>query len=158
MPDLRSHICWMHRHGNHKQPSQDLVPHDPTPCQNQERHRFQSCTNGSSLSPQNLVKTCPVGATKPPSLIKPPAQGIAISVVPTKVPVSMVTAHLNGQKVASSEPQQTLPINLQTGSRAVGAGVLPFNSRRAPELPPTQVSCDVTPEVCLCSHTDLFTL
>ncbi|XP_029681374.1 PHD finger protein 21B isoform X1 [Takifugu rubripes] len=88
---------------------------------------------------QNLVKTCPVGATKPLSLIKPPGQGIAISVVPTKVPVSMVTAHLNGQKVASSEPQQTLPINLQTGSRAVGAGVLPFNSRRAPELPPSQM-------------------
>ena len=89
------------------------------------------------MSLQKLVKTCPLGATKPLSLIKPPAQGIAISVVPTKVPVSMVTAHLNGQKVATSEP-----INLQTGSRAVGAGVLPF-TRRAPELPPSQVS-DVT--------------
>lgn len=88
-----------------------------------------------------------MGTTKPLSLIKAPGPGIAISVVPTKVPVSMVTAHLNGQKVASSEPQQTLPINLQTGSRAVGAGVPPFNSRRAPELPPTQVSCDVTPGV-----------
>ncbi|TWW64398.1 PHD finger protein 21B [Takifugu flavidus] len=123
-------LCWMHRHGNHMQPSQDLVP-----AQLQSGGKG----NGSSLSPQNLVKTCPVGATKPLSLIKPPGQGIAISVVPTKVPVSMVTAHLNGQKVASSEPQQTLPINLQTGSRAVGAGVLPFNSRRAPELPPSQM-------------------
>lgn len=117
---------------------------------------MMSCGNRFSLFSQKLVKTCPVGATKPLSLIKPPGQGIAISVVPTKVPVSMVTAHLNGQKVASSEPQQTLPINLQTGGRVVGAGALPFNSRRALELPPSQVSCDITPG----SGTvlDLFTL
>lgn len=102
------------------------------------------CSDVSPVSLQKLVKACPLGATKPLSLIKPPGQGIAISVVPTKVPVSMVTAHLNGQKVASSEPLHTSPINLQTGVRAVGAGVLPL-PRRGPELPPSQVSSDGTP-------------
>lgn len=100
------------------------------------------------LSPVSLqklaVRSCPVGTTKPLSLIKPPSQGIAISVVPAKAPVSMVTAHINGQKaVASSEPLQTSPINLQTGGRAVAAGVHPFSSsssRRAGELPPSQVT------------------
>ncbi|CAG13760.1 unnamed protein product, partial [Tetraodon nigroviridis] len=79
-----------------------------------------------------LVKPCPLGATKALSLIRPPAQSISISVVPTKVPVSMVTAHLNGQKGAGSDP-------LQRSGRAVG---VPF-TRLAPELPPSQVS--VTP-------------
>ncbi|XP_031592704.2 PHD finger protein 21B isoform X2 [Oreochromis aureus] len=90
---------------------------------------------------QLAVRSCPVGTTKPLSLIKPPSQGIAISVVPAKAPVSMVTAHINGQKaVASSEPLQTSPINLQTGGRAVAAGVHPFSSsRRAGELPPSQM-------------------
>uniref|UniRef100_A0A668REK1 PHD finger protein 21B n=1 Tax=Oreochromis aureus TaxID=47969 RepID=A0A668REK1_OREAU len=93
--------------------------------------------NGQKLA----VRSCPVGTTKPLSLIKPPSQGIAISVVPAKAPVSMVTAHINGQKaVASSEPLQTSPINLQTGGRAVAAGVHPFSSsRRAGELPPSQM-------------------
>uniref|UniRef100_A0A3Q1G0E3 PHD finger protein 21B n=1 Tax=Acanthochromis polyacanthus TaxID=80966 RepID=A0A3Q1G0E3_9TELE len=72
------------------------------------------------------IRTCPVGSTKPLSLIKPSNQGISISVVPAKTPVSMVTAHINGQKAASSE--QTTPINLQT-----------FSSRRATELPPSQM-------------------
>ncbi|KAM8740243.1 PHD finger protein 21B isoform 1-T1 [Acanthopagrus schlegelii] len=85
------------------------------------------------------VRSCPVGTTKPLSLIKPPSQGIAISVVPAKAPVSMVTAHINGQKAASSEPLQTSPINLQTGGRAAAAGVHPFSSRRAGELPPSQM-------------------
>ncbi|XP_059182076.1 PHD finger protein 21B [Centropristis striata] len=89
--------------------------------------------NGQKLA----VRSCPVGSTKPLSLIKPPSQGIAISVVPAKAPVSMVTAHINGQKAASSEPLQTSPINLQTGGRAAAAGVVhTFSSRRAAELPP----------------------
>ncbi|XP_037551862.1 PHD finger protein 21B [Nematolebias whitei] len=93
--------------------------------------------NGQKLA----VRSCPVGTTKPLSLIKPPSQGIAISVVPAKAPVSMVTAHINGQKVASSEPLQTSPINLQTGGRAAaGAGAHPFSgSRRVGELPPSQM-------------------
>lgn len=102
------------------------------------------CLSHLSVSLQKLaVRSCPVGTTKPLSLIKPPSQGIAISVVPAKAPVSMVTAHINGQKaVASSEPLQTSPINLQTGGRAVAAGVHPFSSssRRAGELPPSQVT------------------
>ncbi|XP_036977640.1 PHD finger protein 21B isoform X2 [Acanthopagrus latus] len=91
--------------------------------------------NGQKLA----VRSCPVGTTKPLSLIKPPSQGIAISVVPAKAPVSMVTAHINGQKAASSEPLQTSPINLQTGGRVAAAGVHPFSSRRAGELPPSQM-------------------
>lgn len=83
------------------------------------------------------VRSCPVGTTKPLSLIKPPSQGIAISVVPAKAPVSMVTAHINGQKAASTEPLQTSPINLQTAGRVATAGVHSFNSRR--ELPSSQV-------------------
>ncbi|XP_030004703.1 PHD finger protein 21B isoform X2 [Sphaeramia orbicularis] len=91
--------------------------------------------NGQKLA----VRSCPVGTTKPLSLIKTPSQGIAISVVPAKAPVSMVTAHINGQKVASSEPLQTSPINLQTSGRVVAAGVHSFSSRRAGELPPSQM-------------------
>ncbi|XP_029351590.1 PHD finger protein 21B isoform X1 [Echeneis naucrates] len=91
--------------------------------------------NGQKLA----VRTCPVGTTKPLSLIKSPSQGIAISVVPAKAPVSMVTAHINGQKAASSEPLQTSPINLQTAGRVAAAGVHPFSSRRAAELPPSQM-------------------
>ncbi|KAM6896673.1 PHD finger protein 21B [Lycodopsis pacificus] len=85
--------------------------------------------NGQKLA----VRSCPVGSTKPLSLIKPPSQGIAVS------PVSMVTAHINGQKAASSDPLQTTPINLQTGGRAATAGVHAFSSRRAGELPPSQM-------------------
>ncbi|XP_051547543.1 PHD finger protein 21B-like [Myxocyprinus asiaticus] len=61
------------------------------------------------------VRSCPVGtAAKPLALIKQPSQSIAISVVPAKTPVSMVTAHINGQKALSSETLQMSPINLQT--------------------------------------------
>ncbi|XP_013889777.1 PHD finger protein 21B [Austrofundulus limnaeus] len=92
--------------------------------------------NGQKLA----VRSCPVATTKPLSLIKPPSQAIAISVVPAKAPVSMVTAHINGQKAASSEPLQTSPINLQTGGRAAGGGVHSFSSsRRVGELPPSQM-------------------
>ncbi|KAG7464392.1 PHD finger protein 21B isoform X2 [Solea senegalensis] len=91
--------------------------------------------NGQKLS----VRTCPVGTTKPLSLIKPSTQGIAISVVPAKAPVSMVTAHMNGQKAASSEPLQTSPINLQMAGRAATGAVHAFSSRRAVELPSSQM-------------------
>ncbi|XP_056280289.1 PHD finger protein 21B isoform X3 [Pseudoliparis swirei] len=69
------------------------------------------------------------------SLIKPPpSQGIS------KGPVSMVTARINGQKVASSDALQTTAINLQTGGRAApGGGGHAFSSRRAGESPPSQM-------------------
>uniref|UniRef100_A0A3Q3IZ13 PHD-type domain-containing protein n=1 Tax=Monopterus albus TaxID=43700 RepID=A0A3Q3IZ13_MONAL len=91
--------------------------------------------NGQKLA----VRTCPVGTPKPLPLIKPPSQSIAISVVPAKAPVSMVTAHINGQKAASLEALQTSPINLQPSSRVAAAGVCPFSSRKAGELPPSQM-------------------
>lgn len=98
-----------------------------------KKHRgftFSSLTS-LSVSPSLLfcvwqklaVRSCPVGTpAKPLSLIKPPSQSIAISVVPAKAPVSMVTAHINGQKAASSETLQTSPINLQTANRAHRTG------------------------------------
>ncbi|KAI5094114.1 PHD finger protein 21B, partial [Silurus meridionalis] len=71
------------------------------------------------------VRSCPVGTpAKPISLIKPPSQSIAISVVPAKAPVSMVTAHINGQKAANSDALQTSPINLQTANRTHRPGEL----------------------------------
>ncbi|RXM97300.1 PHD finger protein 21B [Acipenser ruthenus] len=82
------------------------------------------------------VRSCPVGNTKPISLIKPPNQSIAISVVPAKNPVPMVTAHSNGQKAASPEPPQTAPINLQTASKAGG--------RRVSETSSSQILGPVT--------------
>ncbi|CAL9682654.1 unnamed protein product [Knipowitschia caucasica] len=91
--------------------------------------------NGQKLA----VRTCPVGTTKPLSLIKAPGQGIAISVVPAKAPVSMVTAHINGQKVPSSESLHSSPINLQTSGRVVAGSVHSHSSRRAAELPPSQM-------------------
>ncbi|XP_037394668.1 PHD finger protein 21B isoform X2 [Pygocentrus nattereri] len=89
----------------------------------------------TALSEKQLaVRSCPVGTpAKPLSLIKPPSQSIAISVVPAKAPVSMVTAHINGQKAASSEALQTSPINLQTANRAAAASTQPL-SRRTGEL------------------------
>ncbi|XP_054623861.1 PHD finger protein 21B [Dunckerocampus dactyliophorus] len=104
-------------------------------------HQNQSLCKGLSelQNGQLAVRSCPVGTTKPLSLIKPPSQGIAISVVPAKAPVSMVTAHINGQKPASSEPLQMAPINLQTGGRAVAAGVHPVSNRRPGELPSSQM-------------------
>ncbi|XP_068611624.1 PHD finger protein 21B [Brachionichthys hirsutus] len=85
------------------------------------------------------VRSCSVGTTKALCLIKPPNQGVAVSVVPSKSPVSMVTAHINGQNAASSEPLQTSPINLQTGGQAVAAGLHPLSSRRAGEPSPSRV-------------------
>lgn len=94
------------------------------------------------------VRSCPVGSAKPIPLIKAPSsQGIAISVVPNKAPVTMVTAHLNGQKTATAsaasaniaEPPQTAPINLQTTSKLVG-GTLNMAARRVSEMPHAQVN------------------
>ncbi|MBN3307981.1 PHD finger protein 21B isoform X2 [Amia ocellicauda] len=89
------------------------------------------------------VRSCPVGNTKPISLIKPPNQSIAISVVPAKNPVSMVTAHINGQKAASTEPLQTAPINLQTANKVVGSS-LNSTGRRVTELPNSQMLGTIT--------------
>ncbi|XP_068134295.1 PHD finger protein 21B isoform X3 [Hyperolius riggenbachi] len=95
------------------------------------------------------VRSCPVGSAKPIPLIKAPSsQGIAISVVPAKAPVTMVTAHLNGQKTATAsastaEPPQTAPINLQTTSKLVG-GTLNMAGRRMSDLPHAQTLGTIT--------------
>ncbi|XP_077399801.1 PHD finger protein 21B [Vanacampus margaritifer] len=103
---------------------------NPTLCKG-----LNELPNGQKLA----VRSCPVGASKPLSLIKPPSQAIAISVLPAKAPVVM-TAHLNGQKATVLEPPQTAPVNLQTGGRvALGVGGHPLGTRRALELTPTQV-------------------
>ncbi|XP_077681763.1 PHD finger protein 21B isoform X6 [Eretmochelys imbricata] len=95
------------------------------------------------------VRSCPAavlvgsggsGNTKPgggvPALLKAPAgggsqsQSLAISVLPAKAPIAMVTAHINGGlgcSAAGVEPPQSAPINLQTTAKLVTA-------RRAPEL------------------------
>ncbi|KAF6738404.1 PHD finger protein 21B [Oryzias melastigma] len=86
------------------------------------------------------VHGCPVGATKPLSLIKPSGQSIAISVVPAKTPVSMVTAHRNGQRPAGGELLQVSPVDLQASSRAPPTGVRPHGTnKRTSELTPPQV-------------------
>ncbi|XP_037770520.1 PHD finger protein 21B isoform X8 [Chelonia mydas] len=106
----------------------------------------------SSPDKQKLaVRSCPAavlvgsggsGNTKPgggvPALLKAPAgggggsqsQSLAISVLPAKAPIAMVTAHINGGlgcSAAGVEPPQSAPINLQTTAKLVTA-------RRAPEL------------------------
>lgn len=102
----------------------------------------------SASLPQKLaVRSCPAavlvgggsgGSAKPggvPALLKAPgggggspgggpAQNLAISVVPAKAPIAMVTAHLNGGLGGGGgEPPQSAPINLQT-----------TGTRRPPEL------------------------
>lgn len=103
----------------------------------------------SASLPQKLaVRSCPAavlvgggagGSAKPggvPALLKAPgggggspgggpAQSLAISVVPAKAPIAMVTAHLNGGLGGGGggEPPQSAPINLQTTA-----------ARRQPEL------------------------
>ncbi|XP_033889631.1 PHD finger protein 21B-like isoform X2 [Acipenser ruthenus] len=99
-------------------------------------HERQSRISALSEKQKLAVRSCPVGNTKPISLIKPPNQSIAISVVPAKNPVPMVTAHSNGQKAASPEPPQTAPINLQTASKAGG--------RRVSETSSSQILGPVT--------------
>ncbi|XP_072566845.1 PHD finger protein 21B-like isoform X2 [Paramormyrops kingsleyae] len=101
-------------------------------------HERQTRITALSEKQKLPVRGCPMGSTKPVSLIKPPSQSIAISVVPAKAPVSMVTAHINGQKAAGSEPLQTAPINLQTTSKVAGSG-LSSVGRRVSEQPHSQV-------------------
>ncbi|KAG5267473.1 hypothetical protein AALO_G00222160 [Alosa alosa] len=103
-------------------------------------HDRQTRITALSEKQKLAVRSCPVGTAKPLSLIKPSSQSIAISVVPAKAPVSMVTAHINGQKAASSEPLQTSPINLQTASRMTTTANSghPY-SRRVGELPHSQM-------------------
>nr|XP_014342535.1 PREDICTED: PHD finger protein 21B [Latimeria chalumnae] len=86
-------------------------------------HERQSRITALSEKQKLAVRSCPVGNTKPIPLIKAPNQSIAISVVPAKNPVTMVTAHINGQKAASTEPPQTAPINLQTTNKLVGSSL-----------------------------------
>ncbi|MGH0115958.1 UNVERIFIED_CONTAM: hypothetical protein FKN15_060422 [Acipenser sinensis] len=88
----------------------------------------------TSSSQKLVVRSCPVGNTKPISHIKPPNQSVAISVLPAKNPVPMVTAHSNGQKAASPEPPQTAPINLQTASKAGGRRVSETSSSQVPRI------------------------
>ncbi|KAL4659346.1 PHD finger protein 21B-like [Arapaima gigas] len=85
---------------------------------------------GNMYKKKQAPRGCPVGSAKPLSLIKPPSQSIAISVVPAKAPVSMVTAHVNGQKAAGSE---TAPISLPA------AGVLHCPGKRVSEPPHSQI-------------------
>lgn len=68
-----------------------------------------------------------MGGAKPLALTRPPGPGLAISVV---------TPHLNGQRVEPVPPQAS-PNNIQTGT-------VTFASRRAVELPPPQVTCDIS--------------
>ncbi|XP_039625944.1 PHD finger protein 21B isoform X2 [Polypterus senegalus] len=101
-------------------------------------HERQSRITALSEKQKLAVRTCPVGNTKPISLIKPPNQSLTISVVPAKTPVSMVTAHINGQKAASAEPPQTAPINLQTANKMMGSG-LNSMGRRVAEISSSQM-------------------
>ncbi|XP_072340636.1 PHD finger protein 21B isoform X1 [Scyliorhinus torazame] len=94
--------------------------------------------------PQKLgVRSCPVGSTKPIPLIKAPNQSIAISVVPSKNPITMVTAHINGQKTASTDPPQMAPINLQTTNKLAGSN-LNSTGRRVPETSNSQTLGTIT--------------
>nr|XP_015208475.1 PREDICTED: PHD finger protein 21B isoform X2 [Lepisosteus oculatus] len=106
-------------------------------------HERQTRITALSEKQKLAVRSCPVGNTKPISLIKPPNQSIAISVVPAKNPVSMVTAHINGQKAASTEPLQTAPINLQTANKVVGNS-LNSVGRRVAEIPNSQMLGTIT--------------
>lgn len=82
---------------------------NPTLCKG-----LNELQNGQKLA----VRSCPVGSSKPLSLIKPSNQGISIAVVPAKAPVSMVTAHINGQKATSSE---TTTFSSRPASQMLGA-------------------------------------
>ncbi|XP_043944015.1 PHD finger protein 21B isoform X2 [Protopterus annectens] len=84
-------------------------------------HERQSRITALSEKQKVAVRSCPIGGTLPIPLIKSPSQSIAISVLPAKNPVTMVTAHINGQKTASTDPPQTVPINLQTTNKLVGS-------------------------------------
>ncbi|KAI1882196.1 hypothetical protein AGOR_G00248200 [Albula goreensis] len=101
-------------------------------------HERQTRITALSEKQKLAVRSCPMGNAKPLSLIKPPSQSIAISVVPAKTPVSMVTAHVNGQKAVGSEPLQMAPINLQTPSKVSGSSIHSV-TRRVGEPPHSQM-------------------
>uniref|UniRef100_A0A8C5PQZ4 PHD finger protein 21B n=1 Tax=Leptobrachium leishanense TaxID=445787 RepID=A0A8C5PQZ4_9ANUR len=116
--------------------------------------KCRACRSPGVQCQQKLaVRSCPVGSAKPIPLIKATStQGIAISVVPGKAPVTMVTAHLNGQKTAtvstaspasSADPPQSAPINLQTTSKLVG-GNLNMAARRVSEISHAQTLGTIT--------------
>uniref|UniRef100_A0A8C4P2M9 PHD finger protein 21B n=1 Tax=Dromaius novaehollandiae TaxID=8790 RepID=A0A8C4P2M9_DRONO len=114
-------------------------------------HERQSRIAALNEKQKLAVRSCPAavlvgsgasGSAKPggvPALLKAsgggspsgsPTQSLAISVLPAKAPIAMVTAHLNGGlgcSAAGVEPPQSAPINLQTTAKLVSA-------RRAPEL------------------------
>ncbi|KAG7454437.1 hypothetical protein MATL_G00259760 [Megalops atlanticus] len=106
-------------------------------------HERQTRITALSEKQKLAVRSCPMGNAKPLSLIKPPSQSIAISVVPAKTPVSMVTAHVNGQKAVGSEPLQMAPINLQTSSKVSGSGTHSVG-RRVGEPPHSQMLGSLT--------------
>ncbi|XP_050780747.1 PHD finger protein 21B isoform X2 [Gopherus flavomarginatus] len=112
-------------------------------------HERQSRIAALNEKQKLAVRSCPAavlvgsggsGNTKPgggvPALLKASgggggsqSQSLAISVLPAKAPIAMVTAHLNGGlgcSAAGVEPPQSAPINLQTTAKLVTA-------RRAPE-------------------------
>ncbi|XP_048863332.1 PHD finger protein 21B-like isoform X1 [Brienomyrus brachyistius] len=101
-----------------------------------QQHERQTRVTALSEKQKLAVRGCPVGNAKPLSLIKPPSQSIAISVVPVKPPVSMVTARINGQKAPSSEPPQTTPVSLPAAGKAAGSS---STGRRITELPRSQM-------------------
>ncbi|XP_042703536.2 PHD finger protein 21B isoform X1 [Chrysemys picta bellii] len=111
-------------------------------------HERQSRIAALNEKQKLAVRSCPAavlvgsggsGNTKPgggvPALLKASgggsqSQSLAISVLPAKAPIAMVTAHINGGlgcSAAGVEPPQSAPINLQTTAKLVTA-------RRAPEL------------------------
>ncbi|XP_068026779.1 PHD finger protein 21B isoform X3 [Melanerpes formicivorus] len=116
-------------------------------------HERQSRIAALNEKQKLAVRSCPAAvlvgsgassSTKPggvPALLKAPGggggspsgspgQSLAISVLPAKAPIAMVTAHLNGGlgcSAATVEPPQSSPINLQTTAKIAG-------SRRPPEL------------------------
>ncbi|XP_072408454.1 PHD finger protein 21B isoform X3 [Chiloscyllium punctatum] len=101
-------------------------------------HERQTRITSLSEKQKLAVRSCPVGSTKPIPLIKAPSQSIAISVVPSKNPITMVTAHINGQKMASTDPPQMAPVNLQTTNKLAGSN-LNSTGRRVPETSNSQV-------------------
>ncbi|XP_048463589.1 PHD finger protein 21B [Rhincodon typus] len=106
-------------------------------------HERQSRITSLSEKQKLAVRSCPVGSTKPIPLIKAPNQSIAISVVPSKNPITMVTAHINGQKVASTDPPQMAPVNLQTTNKLAGSN-LNSTGRRVPETSNSQTLGTIT--------------
>ncbi|XP_072182495.1 PHD finger protein 21B isoform X2 [Excalfactoria chinensis] len=130
-------------------------------------HERQSRIAALNEKQKLAVRSCPAavlvgggagGSAKPggvPALLKAPgsgggspgggpAQSLAISVVPAKAPIAMVTAHLNGGLGGGGgEPPQSAPINLQTtaarrqpelGSRAQTLGTITAVPIKVPQV------------------------